>query len=374
MIKKKICVFAFAAWMSTLSITAYGATGWVKNGETWNYYKENGTMIKNNFTPDGYYTDRHGNYVPLDSSGYSANQERSANMFFQYLETGNPQFLTGCKYIEPGKESGSFNIKTGEKYLDYYDYQGCLNGHLFPTKRSALTKIAGQFDPGKIHPTREVTKEGAYWKAKFDPREATDEYQVPIYFQRYQGLKDYGDYKVLTGAKNAGITVYEIPSKDPEQYPDAEKFNLITQKDMYRLVHKFISDGLAGTENMSDKEVAEHLEDYLDQKIDYSDTKRAAIEEGTNKGILSYNFIYSILSGSGVCDDYSKLYRMLSDAAGLTCATEEGKTEEGIPHAWNVVRIDGTWYHVDATWADTNSAYKGLMTSCHINGDQCTYK
>ena len=53
MIKKKICVFAFAAWMSTLSITAYGATGWVKNGETWNYYKEDGTMIKNNFTPDG---------------------------------------------------------------------------------------------------------------------------------------------------------------------------------------------------------------------------------------------------------------------------------------------------------------------------------
>ena len=51
MIKKKICVFAFAAWMSTLSITAYGATGWVKNGETWNYYKEDGTMIKNNFTP-----------------------------------------------------------------------------------------------------------------------------------------------------------------------------------------------------------------------------------------------------------------------------------------------------------------------------------
>ena len=33
MIKKKICVFAFAAWMSTLSITAYGATGWVKMGK-----------------------------------------------------------------------------------------------------------------------------------------------------------------------------------------------------------------------------------------------------------------------------------------------------------------------------------------------------
>lgn len=373
--RKWLCTLALTAVMGALPITAYGAAGWVKNGEVWNYYREDGSMLKNDFTPDGYYVDRQGKYVPLDTTGDWSNKERSANMFFKYLETGDSYYLLGSDKIEPGKETGSFNSITGKKYLSWVDYQSCARGGLFPTRRSGFMTIAGLFDPGDIYPDRELTKEGAYWRAKFDPRKVSDEYQVPVYFMYYgRSMNDYGDYNLLTGTKKLGITVHEVATQDTEKYPNAEKRNLITQKDMYKAIRSFISEGLAGTENMSEKELAEHLETYLDQKLYYSYTKCNAIENGGNKDLLNFPAVYSILSGSGVCDDYSQLYKVLADAAGLDCVIEKGNTPEGISHAWNVVEINGVNYHVDATYADGNSQYKGLMTSCHINGDKCQYK
>lgn len=367
--KKYIHALAIIAAMSIFPITAYGDTGWVENGDAWYYYKEDGSMLKNDFAPDGYYVDHQGKCVPFDTSGDWLNREKSANMFFLYLETGDSKYLLGNEGIDPGKETNAVNLKTGERYLSWVDYQSCLGDTLFPTKRSGLMSIGGYFSPGKIYPSRESVKESLYWKAKFDPRTITDDYQVPIYFSYNTGLKDYGDFKVYTGAKNAGLTIYEIPSKDPEKYPDAEKTNLITQKDMYRVVRSFISEGLAGTETMSQKQLAEHLEEYLDRKIDYSYTKKDNKEKEA-----SYGPIYSILAGSGICQDYAGLYRILADAAGIPCWIETGNTSSGVPHAWNVVNIDGVKYHIDATWADTDSQYRGLMTRCHINGDRCEYK
>ncbi|MEI3179283.1 MAG: hypothetical protein V8S93_01540 [Lachnospiraceae bacterium] len=53
-------------------------------------------MLKNDFTPDGYYVDRQGKYVPLDTTGDWSNKERSANMFFKYLETGDIHAAACC--------------------------------------------------------------------------------------------------------------------------------------------------------------------------------------------------------------------------------------------------------------------------------------
>lgn len=367
--KKCLCALVVTVALSLLPTVVYGATGWVENGDAWYYYNEDGSVLKNTFAPDGYYVDHRGKCVPLDTSGDWRNKEYSANMFFLYLETGDPKYLLGSDGIEPGKETGVVNFITGKRYLSWVDYQSCLGGHLFPTKRSGLMSISGLFEPGKIYPDRESVKESLELKAKFDPRKVTDEYQVPIYFNYMRSLNDYGDFKLYTGAKNAGLTIHEVLSQNPEQYSDAEKANLITQRDMYRVVHSFISEGLAGTESMSQKQLAEHLEIYLDEKLEYSYTK---MENKENEA--GYSPVYSILSGSGVCADYAGLYRILADAAGIPCWTETGKTKEGIPHAWNVISIDGINYHVDATWADTDPQYKGLMTSCHINGETCGYK
>ena len=37
---------------------------------------------------------------------------------------------------------------------------------------------------------------------------------------------------------------------------------------------------------------------------------------------------------------------------GMFCTYVTGKTSDGGDHGWNIVRIDGVYYHVDVTWGD----------------------
>lgn len=61
-----------------------------------------------------------------------------------------------------------------------------------------------------------------------------------------------------------------------------------------------------------------------------------------------------LLDGIGVCEAYSQAYYRLLKEAGLAVCTVSGDAlqETSAGHAWNMARIDGTWYHVDCTWDD----------------------
>jgi transglutaminase-like putative cysteine protease len=57
-----------------------------------------------------------------------------------------------------------------------------------------------------------------------------------------------------------------------------------------------------------------------------------------------------------VCAGYAYLFEAVGRAAGLTVEVVGGRgrgsvlTGMGNPHAWNAVKLDGTWHLVDATW------------------------
>lgn len=54
----------------------------------------------------------------------------------------------------------------------------------------------------------------------------------------------------------------------------------------------------------------------------------------------------------GVCQGYSSLFTYLCNRAGIASKMVFGKTQSGEWHAWNIVRINGQWYCVDATWGE----------------------
>lgn len=64
-----------------------------------------------------------------------------------------------------------------------------------------------------------------------------------------------------------------------------------------------------------------------------------------------------LTGGEGVCQAYSLLAKAMLDAAGIesrlvfedATATNNKGTED---HMWNMVRLDGKWYHMDVTWDD----------------------
>lgn len=100
------------------------------------------------------------------------------------------------------------------------------------------------------------------------------------------------------------------------------------------------------TDDMSDYSRALVLHDWLiyNANYDYTYTHRDA------SGVLLY--------GTGVCDSYARAYLMLCTAAGLECVYVSGSAgSDPDPanwgsHGWNLVKLGGSWYHVDCTWDD----------------------
>lgn len=88
---------------------------------------------------------------------------------------------------------------------------------------------------------------------------------------------------------------------------------------------------------MTDEQKIQALHDDLVHRATYSREPK-----GTCTDIL--------LDGRGTCDAYSRTLWLLCRMAGIPCHIVYGYTTEH--HAWNLVRINRQWHHIDATWDD----------------------
>ncbi len=59
----------------------------------------------------------------------------------------------------------------------------------------------------------------------------------------------------------------------------------------------------------------------------------------------------AVVDGECVCEGYAKAMQILLKSCGITSCTIRG-VADGINHMWNVVLLDGKWYHLDPTWDD----------------------
>ena len=97
-------------------------------------------------------------------------------------------------------------------------------------------------------------------------------------------------------------------------------------------------------ESFSEKEKEQYIHDFICQNVRYDKLKKA----------YSHEIIGPLGQGVGVCEGIAKSVKMLCDALGIWCiiALCHNNPEKGIKyrHMWNVVRIEGKYYHLDATF------------------------
>ena len=86
----------------------------------------------------------------------------------------------------------------------------------------------------------------------------------------------------------------------------------------------------------------------------------------TDKSSTAYS---CIVEGLSACEGYSKAAKIFLEKSGIECYTISGKAKnfdgniEG--HMWNIVNIDGEYYHLDITWDDP-TAPDGKQSLSHL--------
>lgn len=118
--------------------------------------------------------------------------------------------------------------------------------------------------------------------------------------------------------------------------------------------------------NLSDDKKVELINQYI---VDHAQYAYNEVNAGVNtlSNGLDINSPYAILeSGKGVCGAYSALFQMMAKESGLESKVVVGTSysyNNWGSHAWNIVKVNDEWYHVDTTWNDVanNGNYGYLM-------------
>lgn len=92
--------------------------------------------------------------------------------------------------------------------------------------------------------------------------------------------------------------------------------------------------------------------DYLMNNCEYDDgtTEGENADKSTAYGAL--------VKRKAVCEGYARAFELLCTDSGIPSwvVTGKGINTDGSEefHIWNIVQLDGSWYHVDVTWDDSD--------------------
>ena len=121
------------------------------------------------------------------------------------------------------------------------------------------------------------------------------------------------------------------------------------------------------TDTMSDYEVALHIYENIITLVDYD-----TIGLGRQKGVTvsaevpdDLRSIYGVfVNKKAVCAGYAKAMQYLLNLCGIECTYVTSDT-----HAWNLIKLEGDYYHLDVTWGDGSDTKENKSRMEAINYD-----
>lgn len=92
--------------------------------------------------------------------------------------------------------------------------------------------------------------------------------------------------------------------------------------------------------------------DWITRNVVYDYTSIGYVERREVKGqteSVAWNAYGALVERKAVCEGIACAFKMLCERVGLPCIVVLGHTPNG-RHAWNIVCVQGRFYHVDCTW------------------------
>ena len=219
---------------------------------------------------------------------------------------------------------------------------------------------------------------------------------IPVYYMRGVKAIDGGSLETkVTVTEPEGFSIrkagtYEITYTSEDQVgnvaevtakltvlPSIDDVAKLGTEDVYRIGDAIV-EGLKETVGDKDqKKLARAIYDYVQGHMFYAD----------NKDIIDWKHaaVVAIYNGYGDCRNYYAFSRLLLSCAEIENMTvEKEKTNEWEnAHYWNLIKINGAWYHFDTTprfdvsdffmWTDAQmDNYSSWNNNC-FNRDKSLY-
>lgn len=159
-------------------------------------------------------------------------------------------------------------------------------------------------------------------------------------------------------------------------YPDSANAEMIPEylfdkkkvQDHQRAMKSRVEKLARPASSMSEIEKLHYIHDFICENVKYDKLKKQ----------YSHEIIGPLGQGVGVCEGIAKAVKILCDTLGVWCiiAISENNPEKGIKyrHAWNVVRINGKYYHIDATFDNSLSKGQGVRYDYFLLADKQIYR
>lgn len=157
----------------------------------------------------------------------------------------------------------------------------------------------------------------------------------------FDGVEEVkAEYTIAQSGFNVFVTISYW-----DTYPIVEAFQQndtttlsATQLELFDKYCDILGTCTSNSYSAYENELAIH--DYLVSNIEYGEG-----EEG-DKGAYG-----ALIEGKAICSGYTEAFKTLMDMLGIENKVINGRTN-GEDHGWNMVKLDGEWYHVDVTWDD----------------------
>ncbi len=95
------------------------------------------------------------------------------------------------------------------------------------------------------------------------------------------------------------------------------------------------------TDSMTDYEKTKAIHDYLvlNTAYDYDNYIKGTVPQS------SHEIEGALLNHKGVCSSYAAAFAVLMSSLDINCHYMSGNANGG-PHGWDLIQLDGEWYHV----------------------------
>ncbi|MCR5208189.1 MAG: hypothetical protein K6C14_06935 [Eubacterium sp.] len=161
---------------------------------------------------------------------------------------------------------------------------------------------------------------------------------------------------IMLGAFTAQTAFAKTGERTTDNHITAQQ-----EAELNKAVNTIVSDLNLKSSSLSALEKTRRIYNFLCSSTTY---------DYTTLNNSSYNLKYTayatLVNGTSVCNGYAEAFDILAKKAGLSTAIVMSYN-----HAWNIVKIGGKYYNIDATWDAYNSNYYAYFLESNADFENC---